>query len=52
MLICLYYWESKTDLLELTYIVLTIISTIVETDIPTWCSFSTYPKDILTNYVS
>ena len=52
MLSCFYYWKCKTDLLEVTYTVLTNILTYVETALPTKCYFSTYPKDILTNYVS
>ena len=52
MLSCFYYWKCKTDLLYVTYTVLTNILTYVETAIPTRCYSSTYPKDTLGNYVS
>ena len=52
MLSCFYYWKCKIDLLQVTYTVLTIILTYVETAIPTWRYSSTYPKDTLANYVS
>ena len=52
MFISWYYLESKTDLSLVSYTVLKRFSTFVEKDIPTWCYFSTCPKDILTSYVS
>ena len=52
MLSCIYYWKCKTDLLYVTYTVLTNNITFVETAIPTWCYSSTYPKDTLPSYVS
>ena len=52
MISCFYYWKFKTDVLEVIYTVLTNILTYAETTIPTWCYFSTYPKDTLANYVS
>ena len=52
MLSCFYYWKCKTDLLSVTYIELPNFLTYVETPLPTTCYSSTYPKDILSNYVS
>ena len=52
MISCFHYWIFKTDVLEVIYTALTNILTYVETAIPTWCYFSTYPKDTLANYVS
>ena len=52
MLNCFYYWNSKTDLVYVTYTVSKNILTYVETAIATWCYSSTYPKDTLANYVS
>ena len=51
MLSCFYYGKCRTDLLYVTYTVLRNILTYVETAIPTWCYYSTYPKDSLANYV-
>ena len=52
MLLCLYAWESKTDLLEITYKVLTNILTCVETVTLTSCYSSTYPIDTLAIYAA
>ena len=52
MLSCIHYWKFKTDVLKVTYTVLTNILTYFEIGIPTWCYSSTYPKDTLLNYVS
>ena len=46
-----YYWRYTTKLLEVTYTVLTNFLIYVETAIPTWRYSSTYPKDIIANYV-
>ena len=51
MLICLYYWESKSNLFLVTYTILTKILICVQTDIPTSCYIYTYPDDTLANYV-
>ena len=42
----------KDRLTLVTYTVLTNILSYVETAIPNWCYSSTFPKDILANYVS
>ena len=52
MLTSLHYCKCKTDILSVTYTNLTNILKFVETDIPTWCYFSTCPKDTLPNFVS
>ena len=52
MLSCFYYGIFKTDVFYVIYTALTNILTYVETAISSWCYFSTYPKDTLTNYVS
>ena len=52
MVSCFYYWKFKTDVLLVTYAVLTNILTYVETAIPTWSCSSTYPKHTLANYIS
>ena len=51
MLSCFYYWNCKTDLIEVTYSVLTNILIYVETAIPTWCLSASYPKFPLACYV-
>ena len=51
MLSCFYYWICWTDLIKVTYTVLTNILTYVKTAIPTWCYSLTYTKDTLANYV-
>ena len=52
VLSCFYYWKCKTDLLLVTYTVLTNISTYFEAAISTRGYSSTYPKVTLANYVS
>ena len=52
MLRSFFYWKFKTDVLQVIYTVLTNILTYVETGIPNWYYFSTYPKDTLAKFVS